>query len=323
MTDKTNIYTHMQAAVDIVATSDHPTNKIAATIAGDGWALSHVNHWPPIIAEKIGRETDIGNSSGTIHAETACIIEAGQQGHKTDGASVFITDPPCPNCMKNLAEAGIAKLYTDHKGFDKDWACRRGDDFENMSMRIAAKAGIDVFVIYRKDRRFEVISRHAPGYKPSNENPVAIRHCEEVQPTKQSIESFWIASLSLAITAYADEPFAIALATDAAGQFFSILANCHPTIGYTSQTLEHPDNKYSYILEPLNRLLMNAPRYGLHLDPAHIYSSRVPTSRELVNMIGAGLNQIQIGNINKSRDEYGTRALKQLTDAEILTVSHR
>ncbi|MCB1721355.1 MAG: deoxycytidylate deaminase [Rhodospirillales bacterium] len=314
-----NIYAHMQTAVDIVTTSDHPTNKIAATIAGENWALSCVNHWPPVIAEKIGRKADIGNSSGTIHAETALIIEAGQQGHKTNGASVFITDPPCPNCMKNLAEAGIAKLYIDHKGFDKDWAKRRGDDFENMSMRIAERAGIDVFVIYRKDRRFEVISRHAPGYKPSNENPVKIRHCEEAQPTKQSIEAFWIASLSLAMTQHRDEPFALTLATDKDGQCFSIITNCHPTIGYTSQTLEHPDNKYSYILEPLNRLLMNAPRYGLHIDPAHIYSSRVPSARELVNMIGANLTQIQIGDTSTSRDEWGPKALEQLLKTNILT----
>lgn len=307
------IYHHMQAAVDIVASSDHPTNKIAATIAGEGWALSRVNHWPPAIADKIGRQSDIGNASGTIHAETACIIDAGQQGHKTDGASLFITDPPCPNCMKNLAEAGITRLYIDHKGFDKDWARRRGDDFDAMSMRIAAKAGIDVFVIYRKDQRFEVISRHAPGYKPNNENPASITKTDED----------FSALIKQAKQRHADEPFALAIAHDPQGTRYSIETNCHPTIGYTSQNLEHPDNKYSYILEPLNRLLMNAPRYSLHLDPDHIYASRTPTARELVNMVGADLPHIQIGDMRTSRDEWGPKALALLKKAGILSTTER
>jgi dCMP deaminase len=307
-------YAHMQAAVDIVATSPHPTNKIAATIAGESFALSRVNHWPAAIAAAIGTHTDIGNSSGTLHAETACILDA----PKTEGASIFITDPPCPNCMKNIAEAGIAKLYIDHKGFDKDWARRRGDSFESMSMRIAEKAGIDVHIIHRKEERFEIISRHAPGYKPPIENPPTIRHCEEAKPTRQSINDFWIASLSLAMTEKKDEPFALALAKNHDAQIFSILVKPHPTIGYTYETIDEPPNKYSFILEPLNRLLMIAARHGLKISPDHLYSSRTPTARELVNILGAGINQIQIGNINDSRDESGPKALKQLQNAKIL-----
>ena len=168
------IYNHMQAAVDIIAQSPHPTNKIAATLAGENFTISRTNHWPSAIDATLGRETKIGNASGTLHAETACILTALHDGHATQGADIFITGPPCPNCMKNMAESGIKALYIDHKGFDKDFAQRRGEDFENMSMRIAAKAGIDVYVIYRKEERFDVISQHRIGYKPSIENPARI-----------------------------------------------------------------------------------------------------------------------------------------------------
>jgi len=292
------IYTHMQAAVDIVNDSPHPTNKIAATIAGADWSLSRTNHWPTIIAERIGTDKDIGNSSGTIHAETACILNA---PNATKNASIFITDPPCPNCMKNMAEAGISKLYIDHKGFDKDWVKRRGDSFDSMSMRVAAKAGMDVHVIYRKEQKFEIISEHPPGYKPRIENPAII------EPY-----SNWGHTLSSSQSTYGDEPFALALATDNSGQNVSILVDRHPTIGYTSETVEKKENKYSFILQPLNRLLMIAAKEGLKLDPNHIYSSRVPTSREFVNFIGAGFTKIQIGASNESRDENGLHALKQL-----------
>ena len=321
-----NIYEHMQAAVDIVSHSPHPTNKIAATIAGENWHHSQTNHWPTAIETTIGRDTQIGNSSGTIHAETACIFTANANGHATKGASIFITDPPCPNCVKNIAEAGITKLHIDHKGFDKDWARRRNDEFENMSLRIAAKAGIDVFVLYRKENRFEVISRHAPDYIPTESHPATIRHCEEAKPTRQSSsdsDGFWIASLSLAITTYENEPFAIALATDPTGNTVSLTTDRHPTLGYLPEDPLDKEGKYSFILQPLNRLLMIAAREGLKLDAKNIYTSRCPTARELVNFIGAGFTYLQIRNKEKARDEHGLLALQQLEDAQILNIQNK
>ncbi len=326
----------MQAAVDIVAQSPHPTNKIAATIAGDGWAFSRTNHWPAAIETTIGRDTDIGNSSGTIHAETACIFAAYAARHATRGASIFITDPPCPNCMKNIAEAGITKLYIDHKGFDKDWAKRRSDQFENMSLRIAAKAAIDVYVIYRKEQRFEIISKHAPNYKPAESHPPIIHplkpssHGSSVQASNTSTrldhtdkpcdDENWKLLINKATTEYKNEPFATALATNQSGETIAITATLHPTIGYTPQDPLDKEGKYSFILQPLNRLLMIAAREGLSLSPNHIYSSRCPSSRELINFIGAGFTTLQIGNKQKARDQHGLLALEQLEENKTLNV---
>ncbi|MFK7839741.1 MAG: deaminase [Bdellovibrionales bacterium] len=301
-----SIYTHMQSAVDIVKDSPHPTNKIAATLASKGFALSKTNQWPKNIETTIGKETQIGNSSGTLHAETACILNAPSA---TKGATMYITDPPCPNCMKNMAEAGIAKLYIDHKGFDKDWAKRRGDQFETMSMRVAAKAGLDVHVIYRKEEKFEIISRHAPDYQPNEENPAIINPCND-----------WDARLSKAKQSHAKEPFALALATTPSGKTVSILVDRQPTIGYTYETVENKQDKYSFILQPINRLLMIAAKEGLTLNQDYIYSSRTPTSREFVNFIGTGLNKIIIGDISQSRDENGIKALHQLTESKTIKI---
>ena len=307
--DSPSIYDHMQAAVDIVGQSPHPTSKVAATIAGEGFAFSYTNHWPQIILDTIGQETRIGNSSGTIHAETYCIFSANKHGHPTKHAAIFVTDPPCPNCMKNIAEAGINKLYIDHKGFDKDWANRRGDQFEAMSMRIAEKAGIDVFVLYRKEQRFEIISKHHPNYKPSNEDPASIKTYTD-----------WKKAIDSAHKAYPKTPFALAFAKDKNSNALSLLVDSHPTIGYTSETVENKQGKYSFILQPLNRLLMIAAREGLKLDSQHIYSSRTPTSRELVNFIGAGQNTITIGNPELSRDEHGPAACKTLKEYNLLNL---
>jgi len=303
------IYTHMQAAVDIIPTSQHPTNKIAATLSIGQYAQSHVNYWPEIISNTFGRDSNIGNSSGTIHAETALILQAMNSGHATKGADIFITDPPCPNCMKNIAEAGMKALYIDHKGFDKDWAKRRGDSFENMSMRIAAKAGIDVYVIHRKDQRFETISRHPMGYKPKIENPADIR---ETSADFQTL---------INNTKNIEEPFALAFGANKGGQILSIQTQRNPTIGYTYETIEDKRGKYSFILQPVNRLLMLAAREGIKLDQNHIYSSRVPTSREIVNLLGAGVKSIIIGDKTIARDKHALLALSQIQEKKILNIS--
>ena len=304
-------YNLMQAAVDIVGESEHPKNKIAATLAGttrDGkpFHVSAVNGWPAAIKEKIGTDTKIGNSSGTVHAETACIIKAPM----TDGSSLFVTDLLCPNCVKNIAESGVKNLYIDHKGFDKDWAARNGDHFAHMSMRICEHAGINVYKIHRKEERLEPILEIPADYVPHIEKPVKI----------QERPKDWTASLSLAKTESNEEPFAFAFVQDDKGQSKSLYAEAHPSVGYTSQTLEEPEGKYSFFLEPVNRLIMEASHLGLKIDPDHLYASRVPTSRELVNMVGAGLTRIQIGHLSDCRDEWCLKALERLASTGVLNV---
>ena len=173
-------YTEMQKAVDIVNTSQHPTNKIAATLFGQDhegqvFSVSRTNYWPEPILKKIGTTQRIGNSSGTIHAETACIMNA----PCTEGASLCVTDPFCPNCAKNMAEAGIKTVYIDHKGFNKDFVARRGDEFENMSMYICESAGISVYEIRRKEKELIPILKIAPAYRPVEDFPVSINPAEK------------------------------------------------------------------------------------------------------------------------------------------------
>ncbi len=167
----------LQKAVDIVNTSSHPQNRIAASIfhEKDGWLFSQVNQWPALIESKLGREQRIGKSSGTIHAETACIYEAAfQNSLPVQGASIAITDPPCPNCVKNMAEAGIDNIYIDHKGFQKDFAKRRIEHFNLLSVRLAEKAGISMYEVNRKSQSIKPITIAQKNYIPFNEKPLEI-----------------------------------------------------------------------------------------------------------------------------------------------------
>lgn len=313
-------YEQMQRTVDIVNDSPHPTNKIAATLfgrdpSGHDFSIAATNYWPDIIRNTLGTETRIGNASGTIHAETACILQAPY----TDGASMCITDPFCPNCAKNMAEAGIKTIYIDHKGFEKDFIARRHAHFTNMSMRVCEKAGIAVYELYRKEQRLIPIYEPDPAYTPPEEAPI------ERAPHDQANTQTFKTLVHNNIQTYRDEKFACALAKTETGAIYSMTARAHPALGYTmtddSPEIEHPQGKYSFLLEPVNRLLMAAPRHGLKIIDGYLYDTQVPTSREQVNLVGANLTRLTIGDPKKARDPDALRAMRQMQDHKIIRFS--
>lgn len=302
-----DIYQNMQAAVDIVGSSEHPENKVSASLVGTdkngiSTCVSTTNFWPTPIQETLGTEARIGRSSGTVHAETAAILNLAAQGPKLyKTLEMFVTDVPCPNCVKNMAEAGIHALYIDHKGFEKDFAQRRGHHFEDMSLRICKSAGIPVRRIHRKERTLETILDIPENYRAPEENPVRIfTRRDPAHPLPAT--------------------YATISAEDSDGKILTMMAEPHPTIGYTSETISAPEDKYSFVMQPINRLLMSALRYGLKIDPNSLISSRVPTSREMVNMIGAGGKSLTIADKTQSRTEEGLEALGLLEGSQILNI---
>lgn len=49
--------------------------------------------------------------STATHAEAALIARAARAGRSTEGATVYVTDFPCPPCAKLIANAGVTRLY--------------------------------------------------------------------------------------------------------------------------------------------------------------------------------------------------------------------
>lgn len=47
----------------------------------------------------------------SIHAEQAVIAHAARDGVKVEGASMYVTAFPCPDCCQVIAESGIKKVY--------------------------------------------------------------------------------------------------------------------------------------------------------------------------------------------------------------------
>ena len=302
----------MQRAVDIVGSSPHETNKIAATLFKNDVSYSSTNLWPDAILDKIGIETRIGNSSGTVHAEVECLLNFPVA---VDGASLCITDPFCPNCAKNIAESGVKKIYIDHKGFDKDFALRRNNDFENMSLRIVTRAGISLYEIRRKEGVITPILEVDAAYKAPQDNPIKIEQTN-LHPNLYALNQIVTSAKVL------HKRWGCALAKDANGQVYSLIASAHPAIGYTRDAdgdiISHKEGKYSFYLEPMNRILMGAHRYGLRLIDGLVWTSVVPTSRELVNCVAAGIETLCIGNRDYGRDEDAIAASQLLAERGVM-----
>lgn len=313
----------MQNALDIAPRSPHPTNKIAASlfgqdIAGQDFVISRTNHWPDKIYDHIGTTQKIGNSSGTIHAETACITHC---PHATQNASICITDPFCPNCAKNMAEAGIKNIYIDQGGFDKDFFKRRGGHFETMSMQICERAGINVYALNMLREEIVPILKVADDYTPPEDSPII------EEPIESASEAIFYEIIQEASERNKRRKFTIALVQNSAGQKLALISRAHAVIGFTmtkpDEALEllTPRGKYSFIQEPVNRMMMYMARKGYVLEEGYFYCSQVPTAREQVNLVGANIKRITVGDIQKSRDPEGIKAMLLLKQHGIIDYS--
>jgi deoxycytidylate deaminase len=311
-------YDLMQRAVDVVGSSAHETSKVAATLAGRDpvhgfFSLSRTNYWPGLVEARLGREARVGSSSSSVHSEVAVVLHA---PYATQGAMLYVTDPFCPNCAKNIVEAGVRAVYIDHKGFDKDWAQRRNADFVEMSLAIMRHAGVSVFKIYRKERRIEPLFTPPEGYVPPQDRPLE----------KKEVATFSPADFPNLVAGVvhdgAQDGFGVAVARDESGRIYVLSARAHLSIGYSGardpDILTRREGKYSYVIGPMNRILMGAARHGLRLDPQAIFSAVVPSSRELVNLAGAGITRLQVGDLTRGRDPDSLEAMATLRDTEIM-----
>jgi hypothetical protein len=68
-------------------------------------------------------------------------------------------------------------------------------------------------------------------------------------------------------------------------------------------------------------MLMTHARYGYTLQEGFFYCSQVPTSREQVNLVGANIKRISVGDAQKCRDRHGISAMEMLREKNILDYS--
>lgn len=110
----------MQRAVFEGQKSSDWWRQIGAIVVKDGQVVvsTHNFHLPrpdnPNVLGDPRSNFEAGESieiSTAIHAEAAAIAEAARRGTVLEGAHVYVSTFPCPNCARLLVQAGVKKVF--------------------------------------------------------------------------------------------------------------------------------------------------------------------------------------------------------------------
>lgn len=316
LADTALVVQRMQDAVDIVLTSEHETSRVAACIfipTGESKAVA-INQRPACLHGHFAWDARLGSSSQFVHAEMAAMAAF---GGTLRGSHLCVTDPFCPNCAKNMAEAGVRTIYIDHKGFQKDFIARNGDEFQSMSMLIAEKAGISVYVVNRKEGSVTPILAQAAQTRPS---PSAIEFfdIDDGLTLEGAMATFRqrIGNRDAWTLAFVREP-------DGSPRGLLVFEALPP--GMTPEDFKirgaTDTGKYRFPLDPLTRLLLTVRRMGFSLLDTRIGCGRIPSSRAIINALGFGVERLILASRLPDHDLTGAEVLAQLSDKRVLTVS--
>ncbi len=309
----TNHFELMKLALETEEQSEHKTHKVGALLYKDGQQITRPNFWSPELEKHIGRYEKLGNASTTVHAEMAVICAA----KATQGANIYITDLPCPNCAKLIAEARISTVYIDSHTHNTPLGLKTKPYFDEISALILKSAGVTVYEMNEPKRSIcEIIP-------PPDANMLRAIHRPVQQTQLEHSDINMPRFLDISKSKKSNVNFASCYAKSNLGHYVFLHAMPARSIGLSTQDAEKinaTQDKYEPNLQPINRLLVACARYGLSIDHRYIYSSQTPTAREFVNMIGAGYSSIHIGDKTKCRDEYGLMAFEQLKEHKILDI---
>lgn len=316
-------FKRMERALKTEKNSPHPTHKVGAYIHCHentpdikDLPASH-NSWPEPLERTIGHNVKLGNASTTIHAEIAALSDI-PSFTSSKNSDIYITDLPCPNCAKTIAEAGIANVFIDSHTHNTPLGLKIKPYFEQVSLLMFKKAGIGVFEMNAQEKTVSTILNSTT----IEEDKSIIFTGAFKQPIEPHEEA--LSSLIERSNEQYNRPFAACFAMDNKGQSFLLSAQTQNALGLSdadAKHISHIQNKYEPTLQPINRLLGQCAYFGLKIIDKTLYCSQTPTSREFVNMIGTGHTELIINQQQKCRDEWGLKALEQIKSHEIIKLS--
>ncbi len=316
---KNTAFEHMKMALEAEEQSPHLTHKVGALICGHDnfdnfYSIAHSNYWPPILEKQIGRDQKLGKASTTVHAEVAAIL----QSPATEGADIYVTDLPCPNCAKIIAESRINAVYIDSHTHNTPLGIKLKPYFDNVSLPILQSAGVQVFQMDCSKNTIHELGEVKTNILRPIQRPVLHIPLESWQ-----IEISHFKALIEEQETTLNAPFAACYAKTMLGQYTFLCAQSHRSIGLTkelAENIESIQNKYTPTIQPINRLLLTCARYGLKIDESYLYSSQIPSSREFVNLIGADIHTLIIGNKESREDKWRRKALDQIVDKKLIRI---
>lgn len=276
--------------------------------------IAHANVVPAALSARFDNTQRMGKSSIYLHSEVAAILASDRP---TQGMAIAVTTPPCPNCAKMIAEAGITHVFQYREGLRGAFATERKHDVRDMSLEVFKRAGIQVSIVDLKNKKIrpQALKTQLPAPPSAGFQLLDIG-------ADQALHTMMSATEAL----YDSQAYAIARVTipdDSGPQDQVLLALESLPPGLTPQRYQQAqkaEGKYRFVIDPVNRLLMHAKRYGYDIERGHIVCSMHPASRALVNAVAAGVERITFLRDKPDHGEDGPSAAKLLNDKHIMQI---
>lgn len=106
------IEAYMDIAERFAQVSECQRLKVGAIIVKNGSILAHGwNGTPSGFRTNVCELKDGTTSPFVLHAEQNVLVKMAKSTESIEGAELFCTHSPCPECSKLLAQSGVKKVY--------------------------------------------------------------------------------------------------------------------------------------------------------------------------------------------------------------------
>ena len=107
---------YMDIAERFAQVSECNRLKVGAIVVKNGSILAHGwNGTPSGFRTNVCELEDGTTSPFVLHAEQNVLVKMAKSTESIEGAEIFCTHSPCPECSKLLAQSGIKKVFYKHK----------------------------------------------------------------------------------------------------------------------------------------------------------------------------------------------------------------
>jgi len=107
---------YMDIAERFAQVSECERLKVGAIVVKNGSILAHGWNGTPSGFKTNSCELEDGTTSPfVLHAEQNALVKMAKSTESIEGAELFCTHSPCPDCSKLLAQSGVKKVYFKHK----------------------------------------------------------------------------------------------------------------------------------------------------------------------------------------------------------------
>ena len=102
----------LRIAEEIRSWSKDPGTKVGCVLVQDRRMIATgYNGFPSTLSDSLELYKDREYKLAvTVHAEKNAILNAAKNGAKTEGATAYVTFPPCSQCAASLIQAGISQV---------------------------------------------------------------------------------------------------------------------------------------------------------------------------------------------------------------------